>query len=364
MERQRIRTALWGIGALGTLVAKAASTDDRIELVAAVDNDPAKTGRSLAEVAGGAGTPDLTIIGDIASPELQAARPQLIIHMIESRMERITPQLVQAMDMGLNVISAAETMFYPSFRYPDATAHLDGVAKKNGVSLSGTGINPGFIFDKIVLDAAFTTGDITAIRLGRVVEVSDTGPGDIEHVGFGLPVAEFISGVNDGRISGHIGLPESFVLLAERLGLAIDNIEESWDPVTSDTPIASTMGPIPVGNVTGIIQGARAFDRGKEIMTARLAMYFSDALAEEPRDSVEIDGSHDLRMTFTPANISILGAAHAITNSVAITAAAPPGMVNLVDLPASSDPRKPGLSLRFDAGASTPGKIKISASQG
>ena len=42
-------------------------------------------------------------------------------------------------------------MAYPAAQNPELAAELDKIAKENGVSVLGTGINPGHIMDLLVL---------------------------------------------------------------------------------------------------------------------------------------------------------------------------------------------------------------------
>ena len=51
----------------------------------------------------------------------------------------------------VNVVATAEEMSYPKAQEPELAAEMDRLAKENGVSILGTGINPGLIMDLLVL---------------------------------------------------------------------------------------------------------------------------------------------------------------------------------------------------------------------
>lgn len=354
---------LMGIGALGRLVAGVALADPRIRVLGAVDNDPAKAMRSLGEVAGDPAGAELPVMASLEEllehlGPRDSQPPPVLVHMTESRPDRIAGQIIEATRHGLNVLSAAESMFYPQLRYPELGAVIDAAARENGVTVSGTGVNPGFVFDQFVMDAAAGTRDIRHIALRRTTEVADTGPGDVEHVGFGLPEAEFRKRIADGTIEGHMGLPESFTLLSEYLDVPIDRITETWEPVIADHPVASDcIGEIPVGHVAGIIQGATAYLGEREVMTARLAMLFE--LGDETLlDEIVIDAALPVHVRTEPSVISLIGAANVMVNVIPAVQRAEPGLACVLDLPAARL-RRGSLRLSHNTAASVPGDIRL-----
>ena len=51
--------------------------------------------------------------------------------------------------------------------------------------------------------------------------------------GVGTTPEAFRAGVADGSIVGHVGFPESIHLISEALGLGVDRIEQSREPIIS-----------------------------------------------------------------------------------------------------------------------------------
>ena len=60
-------------------------------------------------------------------------------------------QLLECLGAGCCVVSTCEELAYPYRKHPDLSAQLDAAAKEEGVALVGTGVNPGFVMDKLVL---------------------------------------------------------------------------------------------------------------------------------------------------------------------------------------------------------------------
>jgi 4-hydroxy-tetrahydrodipicolinate reductase len=259
--------------------------------------------------------------------------------MTESVPERIESQLHSALRVT-NVLTASEAMFYPQLRYLEIATRLDATARAHGVTLTGVGINPGFVFDSLPLLLARVSSEIRRVEARRIVDVTGTGPHDIDHVGFGLEPEEFSHSIATGRIHGHIGLPESVAVVAERLGMVLERIEESWQTHTGPEPIITTIGTIDPGRVIGITQVARGFDEAEERVRMELLMFYEPmkfGLVEE--DLVTITGRHTVRAAIRPSCVSILGAALMITNAVADIVQAPAGLRTVVDLPIATRPR-------------------------
>lgn len=333
------RVVLFGVGAMGGRLLRVLEADyPGLEVVAAVDRDAAKAGRTLGEVTGWNRFGGVRIAPDLPTALAAVpARPDVLVHMTESKPHLIREQLLAALAAGLNVVSAAESMFHPGLRFGQFAAELDAAAKAAGVSIAGTGINPGFSYDVLPLVLARGTSAVRRVTIHRCIDVTGTGPGDIEHVGYGLTREAFRERVADGRIVGHMGGPESLVTLAEHLDLAIDEITEEWDLETASFPVDSgdpTLGVLPPGRVVGITQRARALRGAEEVLGTTLAMYYQPErfdLIEE--DRIEIEGAMPVNITIRPAMQSLFGAANIVANTIAPLAGAAPGLLSPLDLP-------------------------------
>jgi 4-hydroxy-tetrahydrodipicolinate reductase len=261
--------------------------------------------------------------------------PHVVYHMTESILSKIEGQMTDILKRGINLISASEGMFHPTLRFPDVAGRLDAVAKANGVSITGVGINPGYIFDSVPLMIARCTSGVTGVNIRRVIEVTGTGPGDIDHVGFQLMPDEFHKRIKSGRIVGHMGLPDTIAAVAERLNLKIDRIEEAWETATATFPVDSgvkELGMIEPGRVIGITQTGRGMLGDKAVVSMSLLMYYNPKKhGLEEADEIEIVGSHHIRVSFRPAAVSIFGAGNMIVNATHDVIAAPPGLVNVLD---------------------------------
>ena len=107
-----------------------------------------------------------------------------------------------------------------------------------------------FSFDSVPLLLARATSGVRRVTITRAIDVTGTGPGDIDHVGYALWPDEFEQKIAAGRIEGHMGMPESIAAVAERLNIVIDRVEESWSTAVADFPVDSgteSLGTIETG---------------------------------------------------------------------------------------------------------------------
>jgi len=324
---------LWGLGALGSQVLKAAVGVHSISVVGVIDHNPGYAGKEVGSV-----FPETRGLGFKIEPTLDAclaglsAPAEIVFHMTESFMPRIQDQLELALSRRLNVISAAESMFHPALRHPEAAARLNRVAMEKGVRITGCGINPGFVFDSLVLALARVSTAITGITASRVVDVT-AGPDDLNHVGIGLWPDEFRTKLAAGRVVGHMGFPESIAAVAEHVGLPLDHIEQSWRPRTSPLPVESSLGILEPGKVTGIDQEGKGFVGEREAITMRFtAQYKPEQHGLVQMDQITIEGRHRVHATVSPSSASTLGAALMMINAANELCELAPGLHSVLSL--------------------------------
>lgn len=329
---------LYGVGALGALVVECLATGyPLLRVVGAVDSAPGKAGRRLDALFPDYDRAEGVVIRATFAECLSdlAGEANVVLHMTESVLDHVEGQLREALVAGLDVISASEAMFHPGLRFPEVAGRLDAAAKAAGVSITGVGINPGFSFDALPLMLARCTSGVKRVTISRTIDVTGTGPGDIDHVGYGLWPAEFDAGIASGRIVGHMGAPDSMAALAERLAIEIDRVEEGWSTETATFAVDSgdpTLGMIEPGRIIGISQTARGMRGDETIIATTLDMYYQpERFGLDCADVIDIEGAHHVRAQVKPAAVSLFGAANTIVNAIHDVVAAEPGLVNALD---------------------------------
>src|SRR5262245_21454864 len=200
------RVICFGLGPIGLGIARLAQARPGIQIVGVIDVDPQKVGRDLGELLGV--VPTGVIVSADAAATIDATRPEVALHATSSTLASVTSQLLLLAEAGVNVVSTCEELAHPWTAQPQLAAELDGAARRAGVTLLGTGVNPGYAMDALPL---LLTAPCAVVRAVRVLRVVDAGRrrGPLQRkVGAGLTVEQFTAGVRAGTIR-HVGLPES-----------------------------------------------------------------------------------------------------------------------------------------------------------
>lgn len=246
----------------------------------------------------------------------------VVVIATTSFLAEIAEDVRVAVAAGSNVLTTAEEAADPWATDPAIADALDRRARARGVSILGAGLNPGFAFDALVLTAMGACVDVRALRVERVVDLSRFSATILRRLGIGFAPEAFAEGVERGTITGHIGFPQSMRVVARALGVEIERIDRSIEPLLAD------------GRSAGFVQRYVAVVAGAPWFTADFTGHVDPAGAGlVTRDAVEIDATPPVRMEIAGGLPSQAGSAAVLANSVARVAAARPGWVTVAELP-------------------------------
>jgi 4-hydroxy-tetrahydrodipicolinate reductase len=326
MSQPGIPAVLMGLGEIGQAIARAALLRPEIRIVAAVDPAPEHAGRPLSDVLGVA-APDIRVAHRLDQIEA-AFQGGVALHATGSRFDAVLPDLERAVRAGLHVASTCEELAWPWLEHDDAASRLDRLCHERNVAVLGTGVNPGFVLDRLPALLAQVTGGIRHVRGVRVVDVSRRRAALQRKVGAGLEEAAFHAAAERGEL-GHVGLAESAAMVAEAcIGLEEYEIDEEILPLIAEE---DADGPVPVrkGQVAGLHQEARVFAEGREAVKLELTIAVG---AEDPRDALWLDADPPLHLVVPGGVSGDAATAHAIVNAVPALVELR-GLVSVLDLP-------------------------------
>jgi hypothetical protein len=327
--KKKIRAIQYGVGPIGASVARLMREKQAIEICGAIDTDPAKAGRDLGEVIGAPDAPwGVTISADAQEVLEQAA--DIVIHSTSSSLPNVMDQLLACLEAEACVVSTCEELAYPWRSHPELAAKLDGAAKDWGVALVGTGVNPGFVMDKLVVTLAAVSQRIEHARAVRIVDASKRRLPLQKKIGAGMTVDEFRAQVAAGVIK-HVGLPESVAMVADSLNLPVNEITETIEPVVARERVQTEFLTVEPGHAAGVHQIARGLGGGgKELIYLELQMYVG---AKNPADTVELKGHPDISLVIPGGTHGDVATASVVVNSIPVILDAPAGLRTARDLP-------------------------------
>lgn len=322
-----IRVIEYGLGPIGSAIARHIVERAGLELVGGVDIDPAKAGRDVGEVIGLDGALGFKTASSLA--EVLALTPaDLVLHTTSSYFDLFADQIMEILEAGLDIVSTAEELSFPWQTHPEMAMKIDAAARRAGKTVLGTGVNPGFLMDTLPLTLTSICQRVDRIEVTRVINASTRrGPFQAK-IGSGMSVAAFNEKMNAGRM-GHVGLPESMHMLFDTLDRKLARYESGVEPVVAEKLTRSDHFTVEPGLVKGLKQVAHGYSDEGEFAT----LTFIAALdAADEADIIRIFGKPDLTVKLQGTNGDIATAAIAV-NAIRRVQAAEPGLVTMRDLP-------------------------------
>lgn len=307
------RVVLSGMGAIGTEIL-AYLLKRSHEVVAVVDNDTEKVGRSVAELTG----LPLAVRVAASMKEVQLDRADVAIISTKSRIADIRDDITSAAGAGLDVVTTSEEMAYPAYAGGDAAVALDRLAKEKGVTIVGVGVNPGFVMDWVPSLVVSATKSPTSIHVVRSVDVSKRSRQLQAKTGVGHTRARFEKETKEGVI-GHLGLVESAHLIALSLGRPLEGLKH---------------GVFPAVGSEDYVMGVRQFAEGKAgdcLIRLDLEMTMTSA----DFDVVEVKGDPDLKLRFEKGVFGDSATVALAVHAAERVTSARPGLITVLDLPLS-----------------------------
>jgi len=323
MNMQPISVAQYGIGPIGAEIARVLLTKPWVKLVAAIDIDPNKIGKDLGDVIGlGRQT------GVIVTSELQV-KPDVVCHSTGSRLRDVAGQLEALLSRGCHVVSTCEELSFPLD--VEIRERLQQVARAANVALLGTGVNPGFVMDKLPLTVTSVCQDIKSVEIIRIQNASTRREPLQRKVGAGMTVDEFRAAVDAGKIK-HMGLKESLILVGNGLGVEFDSVtDEKIEPIVAEREIVTQYLKVAPGEVAGVHQ--TIYGKGRIDVSLELRMYVG---AEDvAADRVIVHGVPDVEMTIKGGVHGDRATAAMVVNSIPRIVKARHGVLTMDDIPIS-----------------------------
>ena len=320
-----VNVAVIGLGPIGLAVAAAVTRDPSMRLAALVDVDPNKVGRRLTDL-GETADSDVAVISDIDA--LDAI--DIAILCTGSHFDRIAPTLRQLMRLKAHVVSSCEEMTWPWLRHPHLADVMNGEAKKAGVALIGTGVNPGFVMDVLPLTLSSMVTDVKRVRVTRVVDALMRRVPLQRKVGATMTVKHFNDLAKENRI-GHMGLGESIVLVAQGLGRhpMRSEVQLRIEPVIAERPIECAIGIVQPGDVCGM-RNVGTWSGGGIDIELDLTMALA---AKDPRDHIEVVGDRTITAVIPGSTPGDTATVAALVNVARVLPQVSPGLKTMLDLP-------------------------------
>ncbi len=338
-----IKVLIWGFGAMGSTMGQMCAGINGVKISGVCDNSPDRAGRSAADVLRvreetSSHLPEYlerVIIGEDIDTVIEESGADIALLATDSFVDKALPKIKKLVQKEINVISTAEEMAYPWISHPEASAEMDRLGREHGVSILGTGINPGFVMDLLVVMLSGVCRTVSGVRAERVNSLSPYGPAVMEEQGVGLTPEEFATKVRSGELAGHVGFVQSIGMVCEALGWTLDKpVEQSMEAIVSGVERKAPYISIGPGSVAGCDMRASGFVNGRRVLEYVHPQQIEPELeGTNTGDYITIEGDPEIKLQVKPEIPGGIGTAALCVNMVPQVILSAPGLKTMLDLP-------------------------------
>jgi len=338
MTTPRYCVVQWATGNIGTKALRELIDHPQLDLVGVYVHSAAKAGRDAGSLCG------LGPTGVVATQDLDeivALGADCVLYMPRACDFDEVCRLLAA---GSNVVTTRGEFHRPESLDADVRARVEDACAAGGTSIHSTGSSPGFITEAVPLVLTSIQRRLDGLLIEEFADLSQrNSPGLLFDVmGFGRSPAD----LDERRLShGRVSFGPSLELVAEALGLPLDDLEAGGAVATAARTVEIAAGRLEAGTVAAqqvTVAGLRA---GVPLLQFRATWYCTTEL--EPawdvrptgwRVLVEGDAPLDVSLHF-PASLEQMGAvapgytANRAVNAVPYVCAATAGIRTSIDLP-------------------------------
>ncbi len=261
-------------------------------------------------------------------------RPHVAIQATCSRLTDAADELAALLRHGVSVISIAEEMAYPASASAAIAAELEQLAVDHGAAVLGTGINPGFVLDLLVIALTGVCQDVESVTATRINDLSCYGPSVLAAQGVGLTPEAFRAGLDRGTVVGHLGFVQSVHMIAARLGWDVERIEQTREPIVAEVRRKTALVTVEPGQVAGCLHTAIAYCDGRAVITLTHPQQVRPQVeGVQTGDTLEIRGTPHVRLSGSPEIPGGVATCALAVNAIPTVLAAAPGLYTMADLP-------------------------------
>jgi len=316
---KKIEVIQVGLGNVGQGVVRMLAGKDWAEIVGAVDVARDKVEKDLGDVVGLNRRLGVQVTAD-SDALFSNTRADIVIHATKSRtLKDIFPEIIRPVEMGMNVMTPCMDVSDPYLYDPGISAKIDEITKKHRVSFLGIGSTQ--LAARVAIALAETCREIKKIRFTAHADVSkfhtESRQGEF---GIDLTLDEYHQEMASGGIKGCNALKKEAKLIADRLGIELDEVKPRYEPI-----------PDKDGRITAVHHIFEGIKDGK----IRVEYIYKFVLDPEHQyyHEIIVDGIPGINalINYSPDR-GLEGTIVPLVNCIPLLVKAQPGIVRMLDL--------------------------------
>lgn len=331
---ERLRVVQWATGNIGTKALQGVIEHPDLDLAGLWVHSDAKVGRDAGELCG------LDPVGVTATTSLDdvlALGADCVLYMPR---QLTADEVVALLASGTDVVTTRGEFHHPPSMDAGLRERIEAACAEGGTSIHSTGSSPGFVTEALPVVLTSLQRRLDHLVIDEFADLQGRPSPDLlfNVMGFGRPPAA----LDEGRLlHGTHSFGPSLRLLAESVGLPLDDLEPFGEVALATRDVEIAAGTVPAGTVAAQRLGVRGLRNGHELMAFRANWYCSTDLdpAWDLRETgwrVQVGGDSplDVEIRF-PVDLDKMSGytANRAVNAVPVVCAAAPGIRTTVDLP-------------------------------
>ncbi|MDP1720822.1 MAG: hypothetical protein Q8L08_07510 [Candidatus Nanopelagicaceae bacterium] len=279
------------------------------------------------------------VLGPLTRSEREkalASGADVVIIATTTKFKDVAEDIELAVTSGSNVLVSSEECAYPWAVDVGLSTKLDALAKSKGVSIAGAGVNPGLIFDSLVLTLLGAAPRGCTVAVKRTVSIAGFGATVLRRIGLGRTPSGFADAVAREEILGHAGFPQSMQVVASAMGLKIESINKELLPLIADRVIdLPGRFVVAAGESAGVNQTYTAYVEGKPWFTSHFFGHVDlPGIGKDAIDEIELSLNGEVFQTIQlkPGINSQIGSQNMVANSIQRIIDARSGWVTVAEM--------------------------------
>ena len=344
------RVIQWSTGNVGFHSLRHLIRHPDVELIGVHAHSPAKIGKDAGELAGLDEKTGILATNDVDA--LLALKPDAVVYTVkgETRPHEVIPELERILSAGVNVVSTAMIfLIYPPFADEKLRKPLEKACAEGRSTFFVSGIDPGFSGDVLPLTALQLAGEIDEIRVQELVDYSTYEDPEFTGVsfGFGRPADYTPPLAMPGVL--RMGWGGMVQMIADRLGIELDEIRESYERCYTDAAFDTPMMHVPKDTCAAVRFQLEGMMDGRPVVVTEHVNRLADEVAPDwPQPPHGRSGVHRCTITGNPSiqlecfvtgedgdhnTGGVQTTALRVINAIPEVCAHAPGLISALDLP-------------------------------
>jgi hypothetical protein len=332
------RVVQWATGAVGKTCLRAVLDHPDLDLAGLYVYAERKAGQDAGTIAR---YPAAGIIATRDRAEILALDADVVIHTARLQLpyERHDEDLCALLRSGKNVITTAGH-HYPAAHGPARLAMFDQAGRAGGATLYGTGMNPGYVLERLVLGLTGVCTDVRRIEVTELLNAATMPDPDFVFTVMGMGSDPARLDLQAGPLAVLYGrlYGEAIAFVADRMNVPLDEIRPDHTVLPAERDLKVSAGHIPAGTVAATQWRWHAISGGRRFLTLSVIWTMDpelDGYAGRHHWTVELAGRPDLHLTLDMSDPPGTGlrtragqyvTAGAVINAIPAVVAAPPGV--------------------------------------